>query len=477
MADKLEILLVDDEVQVQRALRRTLESIVSANIETASCGEEGLEKCHEKNYDIIISDLTMTGMEGTEFLRQVSEFAPETIRIMLTAHGDVDHVLDAVNDAKVWSYLQKPWDDKRLEMVIDQAVSMRKVLVERSMLRTALLAAQSKRKRVVEGFIGESKALQNVYSVIEKAAPSNASVFITGESGVGKEVAAQAIHNLSKRKLDNFVALNCAAIPSELMESEIFGHVKGAFSGAVTHRDGAASLADNGTLFLDELGEMDMGLQAKILRFIQTGTFQRVGSGKVEKVNVRFIAATNRDPYDAIKDGRLREDLFYRLNVIALHLPPLRERGDDVLLLANHFMRCFMEEEQKMFAGFTEDAKSVLRKFSWPGNVRQLQNLIHSCVVMNDGPLLSGAMLASQLPKLQEKIASLTPSIDKNQEDILPTAIISELSLSEGSIEPLADIERKAIQSAIAYYEDNVVKAASALGVSPSTLYRKIQQW
>jgi len=495
MTDKLEILLVDDEAAVQRALKRTLECLIPSTIDTASSGEEGLEACQNKTYDIVISDLSMPGMSGTQFLKQLSHSAPETIRIMLTAHSEAEHVLEAVNEANVWSYLKKPWDDTRLELVIGQAVKMRKALVERSMLRTALVKAESRRKRAVEGFIGESKALKSVYSIIEKAAPSSASVFITGESGVGKEVAASAIHNLSKRKHDNFVALNCAAIPSELMESEIFGHVKGAFSGAVSNRDGAATQADNGTLFLDELGEMDMGLQAKILRFIQTGTFQRVGSGKLEKVDVRFIAATNRQPLEAIKDGHLREDLFYRLNVIALHLPPLRERGDDVLLLANHFMHHYMSEEGKMFSGFADDAKQLLRRFSWPGNVRQLQNLIYSCVVMNDGPLLTASMLQTQIPVEQaliESVASESSDVSHSpesstsaySEDAFDGAstqhggpTISDGVHSEEDILPLADIERKAIEDAIAYYEDNVVKAANALGVSPSTLYRKIQQW
>lgn len=495
MTEKLDILLVDDEAAVQRALKRTLECLIPSTIDTASSGEEGLERCQNKTYDIVISDLSMPGMSGTQFLKQLSHSAPETIRIMLTAHGEAEHVLEAVNEANVWSYLKKPWDETRLELVIGQAVKMRKTLVERSMLRSALVKAESKRKRAVEGFIGESKALKGVYSIIEKAAPSSASVFITGESGVGKEVAASAIHNLSKRKHDNFVALNCAAIPSELMESEIFGHVKGAFSGAVSNRDGAATQADNGTLFLDELGEMDMGLQAKILRFIQTGTFQKVGSGKLEKVNVRFIAATNRQPLEAIKEGHLREDLYYRLNVIALHLPPLRERGDDVLLLANHFMHHYMAEEGKMFSGFSDDAKLLLRRFSWPGNVRQLQNLIYSCVVMNDGPLLTASMLGSQLPVEQSPMqtekherSENAPFVDQEEHtsnddshaDTLgqTTTFVERVSVqSESDILPLADIEKKAIEDAIAFYEDNVVKAANALGVSPSTLYRKIQQW
>lgn len=490
MSETLDILLVDDDAAVQRALKRTLDCLLVANIDTASSGEEGLEKCQDKVYDIVISDLSMPGMNGTEFLKRLIQIAPETIRIMLTAHGDAEQVLDAINEAKVWSYLKKPWNDRRLEMVIGQAVTMRKTLIERSVLKVALQKAESRIKRAVEGFIGESGALKNVYSVIQKAAPSQASVFITGESGVGKEVAANAIHNLSKRKEGNFVALNCAAIPSELMESEIFGHVKGAFSGAISNRDGAATQADNGTLFLDELGEMDMSLQAKILRFIQTGTFQRVGSGKLEKVNVRFVAATNRNPLDAIKSGHLREDLFYRLNVIALHLPPLRERGDDVLLLANHFLHAFMSEENKIFSGFSDDAKLLLRKFSWPGNVRQLQNLIHSCVVMNEGPLLTASMLSSQLPIQDELIQASVPANQTGNipltsapvsttTGVCPNETIEQVAAlqEDGVIKTLADIERKAIEDAITYFEDNVVKAANALGVSPSTLYRKIQQW
>ena len=476
--EKLDILLVDDDGAVQRALKRTLGCLLLADIDTASSGFEGLEKCQSKTYDIVISDLSMPGMTGTEFLKQLMVTAPETIRIMLTAHSDAEQVLDAVNQAKVWSYLKKPWADKRLELVLEQAVAMRKAIVEKTMLKTALVKAESRRKRAVEGFIGESKALKQVYSIIEKAAPSNASIFITGESGVGKEVAAQAIHNLSKRKLDNFIALNCAAIPSELMESEIFGHVKGAFSGAVSNRDGAATQAHNGTLFLDELGEMDIGLQAKILRFIQTGTFQKVGSGKLEKVDVRFVAATNRSPLKAIAEGNLREDLFYRLNVIALHLPPLRERGDDVMLLANHFMHCYMSEESKMFSGFSDDAKRLLKRFSWPGNVRQLQNLIHSCVVMNDGPLLTADMLSSQLPaEMQEDNDVAIGSGDTEFGMAAIEQAKSEKIRVQTAIVPLAEVEKEAIQNAVSFYEDNVVKAANALGVSPSTLYRKIQQW
>ena len=219
--------------------------------------------------------------------------------------------------------------------------------------------------------------MQFVYSCIEQSAPSSASVFITGPSGSGKEVAAQAIHRLSKRKNGPFIALNCAAIPSELMESEIFGHIKGAFSGAVSNRDGAATLANGGSLFLDEIGEMDISLQAKLLRFIQTGCFQKVGSGKEEKVDIRFISATNREPQIAINEKKLREDLFYRLNVISIALPALNERGNDIVKLAEHFLSHFCEVEEKVFAGFSTEAENLIKSYSWPGNVRQLQNVIH----------------------------------------------------------------------------------------------------
>ena len=360
--------------------------------------------------------------------------------------------------------------------MVEQALNFKSLLAERSMLKKVVDRYQQHYKPRFEGFVGDSVAMQFVYQAIEQAAPSSASIFITGESGTGKEVAAEAIHHLSKRSNNPFIALNCAAIPSELMESEIFGHVKGAFSGAVTSRDGAATFANGGTLFLDELGEMDINLQAKLLRFIQTGEFQKVGSGKTEFADIRFVSATNRDPHEAIRSKQLREDLYYRLNVISVDIPALKEREADVQQLAHHFLGLFNEAEDRVIDGFTEDAEQLLQSYDWPGNVRQLQNTIHSAVILTPDSLINAETLKRQLNTHSSVSSSSAP---QSAGTPAPQSMQRTSSVINGdaSIIPLADLEKQAIEHAIAQCEENVVQAASLLGVSPSTLYRKIQQW
>lgn len=478
------ILLVDDEAAIVSALTRVLRK-KSLRILSAANGTEALSVLGKESVDIIISDLSMPQMTGNELFAAVAEQYPETIRIMLTAHTDLELVLEAVNSGRVWGYLQKPWDNEQLNILVEQAAKLQDVLTERSLLKRTLARYQRKQRATFEGFIGDSVAMQFVYQSLERAAPSKANIFLTGASGTGKEVAAEAIHKLSKRKNNAFVALNCAAIPSELMESEIFGHIKGAFSGANSHREGAASMANGGTLFLDEIGEMDIALQAKLLRFIQTGTFQKVGADKTETVDVRFIAATNRDPMTAIEQQQLREDLYYRLNVISVDLPDLKERDQDPIQIAQHFLTRFSEEEEKIFAGFSADAECLLNQYHWPGNVRQLRNLIHSVVIMAEGPVISSQDLGRQLKLDHKVIAQLsvqTPQIVGEPLADPPAGGMSQTTMLQASdpshsIQPLATIERNAIERTIAYFDDNVVQAASALEVSPSTLYRKMQSW
>jgi DNA-binding NtrC family response regulator len=474
--NKSRILFVDDEPAILRSLQR-IASKVDAVILTASSGKDALELINECPVDVVVSDFKMPNMDGNQLLEQVAQISPETVRIILTGHGDMDMILNSINDGHIWGFLHKPWDNYELIVKLKQALQLQQVLAERTLMRRTLDQYQKYHRSSFEGFIGDSVPMQFVYSCIEQSAPSNASVFITGPSGAGKEVAAQAIHRLSKRKNGPFIALNCAAIPSELMESEIFGHIKGAFSGAVSNRDGAASLANGGSLFLDEIGEMDISLQAKLLRFIQTGCFQKVGSGKEQKVDIRFISATNREPQIAISEKKLREDLFYRLNVISIDLPPLNERGNDIVKLAEHFLNYFSEVEGKVFAGFSSGAEALIKSYTWPGNVRQLQNIIHSSTVMSEGPLISEKILAQQLGRQSTTLA-------KQQELIQPLAIeqiqsqsLQDVSKPPSSITSLAEVEKQAIEQAIELCQDNIVKAASELGVSPSTLYRKIQQW
>lgn len=471
------ILFVDDEPAVLRSLERIARK-VDAEVITASSGKEALDIINKAPVDVIVSDIRMPEMDGNQLLEQVTKITPETVRIVLTGFADMDMVLSAINDGHIWGYLQKPWDNYELIVKLKQALQLQQVLAERTLMRRTIEQYQQYRKENFEGFIGDSVAMQFVYSSIEQCAPSNASVFITGPSGSGKEVAAHAIHRLSKRKDKPFIALNCAAIPSELMESEVFGHVKGAFSGAVSNREGAASLANGGSLFLDEIGEMDINLQAKLLRFIQDGKFQKVGSGKEEYANIRFICATNRNPHLAIADKKLREDLFYRLNVISLFLPPLASRQQDSLKLAQHFLYRYSEMEEKGFVGFASDAEALILNYPWPGNVRQLQNVIHSAVVMSDGPLISKVILSNQLlgqDDFNEK-NSTNESINITTQSSSPETLINKESF-DGTILPLAEVERRAITQTIEMCDGNIVKAANELEVSPSTLYRKIQQW
>ena len=315
-----------------------------------------------------------------------------------------------------------------------------------------------------EGFVGRSPAMHAVYDQIRRVAPSKAPVFVTGESGTGKEVTAHAIHQRSGRPAGRFVALNCGAIPRDLMESEIFGHIKGAFTGATDDRVGAAELADGGTLFLDEICEMDLSLQTKLLRFIQTGELRRVGDTRMRKVDARFVCATNRDPLAQVVAGRFREDLYYRLCVLPLHLPPLRQRGDDVMMLARTFLTRFAAEEGRRFGDFEPAAAAIVAGFNWPGNVRQLQNVMRRLVVMHDATTVSAAMLPLALahgasPGDIEQLAESAAA---------PTA---------PAIEPFAVQERRIIEGALAAFDGNLSRAAAALAISPSTIYRKRENW
>ena len=280
------------------------------------------------------------------------------------------------------------------------------------------------------------------------------------------------MHSLSPRATKQFVALNCGAIPRDLLESTIFGHTKGAFTGATADQEGAAARADGGSLFLDELGEMEMGLQTKLLRFIQTGTYERVGEGRSRQADIRFIAATNRDPLEAVREGRLREDLFYRLFVIPLELPPLRDRGEDIILIARRFLEEFSRREGGTFKSLSAEAEARLLAYSWPGNVRQLQNVIRNIVVMNDGPVVTEAML----PRLPASASAPQQTAETNGVAVSAAAGL-DLPTYAGGIVSLADMERRYIEHAIKLYEGNIQLAARRLGISPSTIYRKKEGW
>lgn len=478
------ILFVDDEQSILNSLKRITREL-NAECVFVTSGDEALKLAQLEPFDVVVSDMRMPSMDGTQLLGRIAELYPECIRIVLSGYSEQDLIMGAINKGRIWGFVDKPWDDRQLITTLKHAIDTQQLVAERALLRRTLERYEKEYKEGFSGFIGRSLSMQWVYNAIERAAPSNASVFITGPSGTGKELAAQAIHEYSNRKDAPFIALNCAAIPGDLIESEIFGHVKGAFSSAVSNREGAATLAHKGTLFLDELTEMDIGLQAKLLRFIQTGAFQRVGSSKTELVDIRFVCACNRSPLEAIDNKLLREDLYYRLNVISIDMPALNDRGGDVILLAEHFLKNFSELENKTFAGFSSDAISMLEKHAWPGNVRQLENCIHSVVIMCEGPLITAEMLSRPLG-VQNRISDseklkINTESDSIKEDSATSHDINTAANlvldSDSLIRPLSEIERDAIQRAVNSFDGNVVKAAGALEVSPSTLYRKIQQW
>ena len=384
-----------------------------------------------------------------EILEQVGGAGLDCAVVVITAHGSINVAVNAMRAGAI-DFLVKPFTGERLIYTVRNALERRRLAqivetYEEDIARTRFC-----------GFIGGSLPMQATYRTIESAASSKATVFITGENGTGKELAAEAVHNLSPRNSGPFVVLNCGAIPKDLMESEIFGHVRGAFTGATADRDGAAKRADGGTLFLDEICEMDLNLQTKLLRFIQAGSLQRVGGGELEKVDVRFVCATNQDPAQAIEKGRLREDLYYRLHVIPIQLPALRERGGDVMLIANAFLSQFAGEEGKHFSGFTADVEAVLENYPWPGNVRQMLNVIRNVTVLHDGDLVTLDMLPDPL------------GLPGGPADRQP---------GNGAIRPLWQIEKDAIEHAIAACQGNIPKAAVLLGISASTIYRKKQTW
>ncbi|WP_413203984.1 sigma-54-dependent transcriptional regulator [Rhodospirillum sp. A1_3_36] len=463
------ILMVEDSPS-NAELYATYLRVSGLEVEIADTGHkaleflEGAEKAN--GFDLMVLDLGLPDMDGLDILRRLGGpggNVPSTI--VLTGSGSVRSAVAAMREGAI-DFLVKPCAADKLRQSVESALERRAVRGATSTGPSGLAQGTEEGKtRGPSGFLGNSPAMSNVFSLIEAAAGSSgASVFITGETGTGKELCANAIHNLSERRNGPFVAINCGAIPRDLMESEIFGHRKGAFTGAVTDREGAASRADGGTLFLDELCEMDLDLQVKLLRFIQTGSYRKVGDSVDRPSDIRFVCATNRDPLKEVREGRFREDLYYRLYVVPIHLPPLRSRGEDVALLARRFLADFSKLESKSFQDFTADALGRILSYSWPGNVRQLENVIRNIVVLNSGSLVEASMLPPPLDSLETAV-TLGGSGQEGEG--------GRLSLDQILARPLAELEAMAIEAALRLSDNNVTRAARILDVSPSTIYRK----
>jgi DNA-binding NtrC family response regulator len=427
------ILVVDDEVNARTALAELLRD-EGYEVETAADAFKALGKLEAFSPDVVLSDLKMPGMDGIELVKkiQVMEDAPAVV--VMTAFGAVQSAVDAMR-AGAAEYLTKPLNFDELLVVLTRVLDHQRLRSEARRMRQRLTERVAR-----QNIVGASPPMQRVFEIIEQVAPSKATVLLTGESGTGKELVAAAIHERSSRAQGPFVKLHCAALAESLLESELFGHERGAFTGAVARRDGRFLMADGGTLFLDEIGEISPSLQVKLLRFLQEHEFERVGGDQTIRVDVRIIAATNRDLREEVARGRFREDLYYRLNVVNVELPPLRERKADVPSLARFFLDRFAKENGKILDGFAPDTVELLLAHEWPGNVRELENAIERAVVMATGPIVEPRQLPPAVRPAVKSSSSLPPVPGSTLADLEKYAILETLSSVGGSTSKAADI-------------------------------------
>jgi DNA-binding NtrC family response regulator len=450
------VLIVEDD----SAARAGLEQLVKSwgfTAESAGDGEEALAKVTSFRPAIVITDLVMPRMDGLALLRALQRDGADVTTLLLTAQGSVETAVEAMKEG-AYDYLTKPIDIPRLKVLLEKVVERLGTLREVKALRRRL-----REQGTFGSMVGNSPEMRKIYQVVEQAAPTSASVLISGESGTGKELVAQTIHQLSPRATFPFVAINCAAIPDTLLESEIFGHEKGAFTGAAERRAGCFELADRGTLFLDEIGEMTPGTQVKLLRVLQERRFRRVGGQSEHTVDVRVIAATNVDPVEAVKHGTLRDDLYYRLNVFSLTVPPLRERKDDLPLLAQAFIAEFNARNHKSIAGVDRAAMRLLERHDWPGNVRELRNAIERATIVAPGPFIEPEHLPASLAG----------------DSSSPAAPGAAPAPADGNLTPgltVDEAERRLIVMTLEHTHDNKTKAAELLGISLKTLHNKLNK-
>ena len=440
------ILIVDDEESHRLMLRAHLEQEGFSTVEAID-GEEAIAKVAERNVDLILMDIRMPRLDGMEALLRIKRANPAIPVIMMTAYGSIDSAVKALQ-AGATDYLTKPLDSNELIVKVHKALRYHQ-LEEENVLYREQLGIRFDFSRI----IGKSARMRELFDMLATVAPTEATVLLLGESGTGKEIIANAIHQNSPRRERPYIKVNCAALPETLLESELFGHEKGAFTGAIEKKKGRFERADGGTIFLDEIGEMSLTTQTKILRVLQEREFEPVGGTKTIKVDVRIIAATNKNLEDEVKRGKFREDLYYRINVVPITIPPLRERAEDVPLLAAHFLRLYGEKNKRMLKGFADGVMDALMRYDWPGNVRELENIVERTVIMSRGDTIT--------------FADLPPAIAGAQ----GTAIQTSPAIS------LKDVERETIIKALQQTEGNRTKAAVLLGITRKTLQNKIKEY
>jgi DNA-binding NtrC family response regulator len=450
----MRILITDDETGIRESIAEFLESEGFQAL-TAANGLQALEIIRETDIDLLLSDLRMPGMDGVALMREVNVNSPETLIILMTAFASVETAVEALRSGAA-DYMIKPLDFDELLLRINAILERRDLLRENRYMREVIDRSYN------FGFIiGESAAMKELYRIIDKVGPSRSTVLVTGPSGSGKELIARAIHQRSDRRNKPFVAINCGSIPEALFESELFGHKKGSFTGAVSDREGHFVMASNGTLFLDEIGELPMAMQVKLLRVLQESQVTPVGATRPVTVDVRIIAATNRDLEKEVTDGRFREDLFYRLNIIRINAPGLAERRDDIPLLSRHFLEKHNKSLRTSVKGFSKEAMQLLVTHEWKGQVRELENVIERAVLLTDHEFVQ----ASDLP-----FAPSRPVVGS-------TSVTNSFETDEASLnEVLASFEKQYLRHMLEKFEGNRSETARALGIDPSTLYRKMEK-
>ena len=440
------ILIVDDERSAREGMALLFKD--DYNVLSAESGLAALNLLDDNTVDVMLSDVRMPGMDGLELLEKAQKKQPSLSSIILTAYGDVDLAVKAMKRGAV-DFMTKPLNIDKLELILKRLLKTKNLELENKILKAQLNVQYG-----MENIIGKSAAMQSVFEMIRQVAQSKATVLIQGESGTGKELVAKAIHQLSTRASSEFVPVHCAALAENLLESELFGHEKGAFTGASERRIGRFEKADSGSLFLDEISEISGSVQVKILRALEERQIERVGGDKLINVNTRLIAATNRDLQLMVDEGDFREDLFYRLYVVVITLPPLRERGDDILLLLNHYLETFSEENDKVINGFTPEAYEVLSKYSWPGNIRELRNLVERMVVLCQNDIIGVSDIPSHIRLPKEKNSIIIENENLTVDEMEKEMIIQALEKNSG----------------------NRTQAAETLGMSRRTLHRKINK-
>lgn len=447
---KFTILVVDDEKNIREGLGKSLE-MDGHSVLLASNGMEAWQLIGSKEVDLVITDMKMPQMGGAELLKRISSAYPMIPVVILTGHGTIESAVSAIRDG-AYDFLTKPVDLERLSHIVKRALSNRELVIQNQNLQEELDRISSKSR--YDKMIGKSQQMRRVMELIDQVAQTRASVLITGESGVGKELVADAIHQLSSRNTKPFIKVHCAALSENLLESELFGHEKGSFTGAVSRKRGRFEMASGGTIFLDEIGEISQQVQIKILRVLQEKQFERVGGEETLEVDVRIVSATNRDLNAEIENGTFREDLFYRLNVVNIQVPPLRERPEDIPLLASAFLKEFSEENSKQIEGIDAKARNALYNYRWPGNIRELRNCIESAVVMCKGQILA--------------LDDLPPSVRRGAEE-------SQIRIEIGS--SLEDAEKEIIRATLHHEQGNKTRCAEVLGIGRKTLHRKIKEY